>query len=89
MVDGAALAGERVLAELQPGHPDGMKVDSEGRLYVSSAGGIQVLSPTGEPLAEIALPGAVNFCFGGPDGDVLFITTDTAIHAAHLQAKGT
>lgn len=88
VVDGSSLAGERVLAELQPGHPDGMKVDSEGRLYVSSANGIQLLSPTGEPLAEIVVPGAVNFCFGGPGDDLLFITTDTAIHAAPLQAKG-
>jgi sugar lactone lactonase YvrE len=30
----------------------------------------------------------VNFCFGGPERDVLFITADTAIYAAHLQAKG-
>jgi gluconolactonase len=88
VVDGRALAGERVLAEIEPGYPDGMKVDAEGRLYVSFAGGVQMLSPTGEPLDEIALPGAVNFCFGGPDNDVLFITADTAIHAVHLSTKG-
>ena len=55
---------------------------------MSSAGGVQVLEPDGDLLGEIELPGAVNFSFGGPDRDVLFITTDTAICAAHLNAKG-
>ena len=47
-----------------------------------------MLSPDGSLLGEIELPGAVNFCFGGRDRNVLFITADTAIYAAHLQAKG-
>jgi sugar lactone lactonase YvrE len=39
-------------------------------------------------LGEISLPGAVNFTFGGPHRNVLFITADTAIWAAVLNAKG-
>jgi len=88
VVAGSRLAGERILAEIRAGYPDGMKTDAEGRLYVSSASGVQVLSPAGEQIGEIALPGAVNFCFGGREHDVLFITADTAVYAAHLQAKG-
>jgi gluconolactonase len=83
-----SLAGERVLAEFEPGHPDGIKVDSVGRIYASFPGGVRILDPDGARVGEIELPGAVNFCFGGPERDVLFITADTAIHAAHLQAKG-
>lgn len=30
----------------------------------------------------------MNFTFGGPDRDALFITTDTAVWAAELKAKG-
>jgi gluconolactonase len=82
------LAGERVLAEFEPSHPDGIKVDSEGRIYASFPGGVRILEPDGESIGEIELPGAVNFCFGGPDRDVLFITADTAIYAVQLQAKG-
>jgi gluconolactonase len=83
-----SLAGERVIAEFEPHHPDGLKADSEGRLYASFPGGVRILEPDGAPVGELELPGAVNFCFGGPQRDVLFITADTAIHAAHLQAKG-
>jgi gluconolactonase len=86
--DGGRLERERVFAEFEPGHPDGIKVDSDGRVYASFPGGVRILEPDGQPCGELDLPGAVNFCFGGPERDVLFITADTAIYAAHLQAKG-
>jgi gluconolactonase len=89
VLDDGRLGGERVLAQFEPPHPDGIKVDSEGRLYASFPGGVRILDPDGARIGEIELPGAVNFCFGGPERDVLFITADTAIYAAHLQAKGT
>jgi gluconolactonase len=62
-----------------PEHPDGVKVDEDGRIYASASTGVQIVDPSGELAGEIDLPGAVNFTFGG---GVLFITTDTAIWAA-------
>jgi gluconolactonase len=82
------LAGERLFAVTTPGFPDGLKVDSEGRVYASSFSGVQVLDLAGQLLGEIRLPGAVNFCFGGPEQNLLFITTDCAIWFAELAAKG-
>ena len=82
------LAGERLLAVTTPGFPDGLKVDSEGRVYASSFSGVQVLDPSGQLIGEIRLPGAVNFCFGGPERNLLFITTDSAVWVAELAAKG-
>jgi gluconolactonase len=76
-----AGASTRVLAVI-PGEPDGLKTDAEGRVYVSAASGVQVLDAGGGLVGEIHLPGAVNFCFGGPRRDVLFITTDDAVWAA-------
>jgi gluconolactonase len=78
----------RVVAVGGREHPDGVKVDTAGRIYVSAPSGIQVLDPSGVLLGEISLPGAVNFTFGGPDHNVLFITADSAIWAAVLNAKG-
>jgi gluconolactonase len=88
VLEDGRLAGERVFAEIEPGFPDGIKVDAAGRVYASSFSGVQVFAPDGSRIGEIELPGAVNFCFGGPERNVLFITADTAIYAAHLQAKG-
>jgi gluconolactonase len=89
VVHGRHLAGRRMFAEVSPGVPDGIKVDTAGRVYSSSFSGVQVFDPGGERLYEIELPGAVNFTFGGPGRDVLFITADTAIWAAAPDAKGT
>jgi gluconolactonase len=86
--DGRHLAGERLFAVTTPGFPDGVKVDDGGRVYASAFSGVQVFNPAGDLLGQIHLPGAVNFTFGGPAGNVLFITTDTAIWAAVLQATG-
>jgi len=82
------LTGRRRLAVGTPGHPDGLKVDSSDRIYASARGGVRVLAPSGDLLGEIELPGTVNFTFGGPGGNVLYITTDTAVWAAVLNAKG-
>jgi gluconolactonase len=87
-VDGGRLSDGRLFAVTTPGFPDGLKVDADGRVYASSFSGVQVFAADGELIGEIGLPGAVNFAFGGPDRNVLFITTDTAVWAAVLNAKG-
>jgi gluconolactonase len=87
VVNDRRLVDRRVVAVTSPEHTDGIKVDRAGRIYVSAPSGIEVLAATGERLGEIHLPG-VNFTFGGPAGNVIFITADTAIWAAVLNARG-
>jgi gluconolactonase len=86
--DGWRLDGDRLFAVTNPGFPDGLKVDSFGRVFASAFSGVQIFAPGGALLGEVRLPGAVNFTFGGADRSTLFITTDTAIWAAALGAKG-
>jgi gluconolactonase len=88
VVDGLHLANERLFCVTTPGFPDGIKVDSDGRVYASAFSGVQVFSPDGELIGEIELPGAVNFTFGARDQNVLFITADDAVWAAVLAATG-
>jgi gluconolactonase len=85
VVDGERLANGRLFATITPGFPDGIKVDADGRIYVSCFSGVQIFTPDGEQVDEIELPGAVNFVFAD---STLLITTDTAIWAAELSAKG-
>jgi gluconolactonase len=86
-VAGGRLENERVFADPIPGFPDGLKVDPDGNVYVSSSGGVLVFSPGGELFGEIELPGAVNFAFGA-NSDVLYVTTDDAVWRAVLDLKG-
>ena len=88
VLDGRHLSAGRLFAVTTPGFPDGIKVDDEGRVYVSAFSGVQVFNPAGDLIGEIHLPGAVNFTFGSPSRNVLFITTDTDIWAAVLRATG-
>jgi gluconolactonase len=88
VIEGRRLGAGRLFAVTLPGFPDGIKVDAEERVYASSFDGVHVFAPDGELIGEIALPGAVNFTFGGAGRNILFITTDTAIWAAVLQATG-
>jgi gluconolactonase len=85
---GGNLINRRRLAVSTPEHPDGLKTDSDGRICASYSGGVQVLDPRGDLIGEIELPGAVNFTFGGPKRNVLYITADTAVFAAVLNTKG-
>jgi len=88
VVDGRQLRNTRLFAVVNPGIPDGIKIDQEGRVYTSSAAGVQVFTPDGDLLGEIRVPGVANFTFGGPANNVLFILGDTQIWQARLQARG-
>jgi gluconolactonase len=85
---GRQLTNDRLVAVVTPGIPDGLKTDSAGRVYSSSSTGVKVYDPQGRLLGEILVPGSSNFCFGGPENNLLFILNDTAIWAATLNARG-
>ncbi len=89
VVDGTRCERGRTIAVIEPGVPDGFRVDVEGRLWTSSADSVQVLSATGELLARIPVPEVVaNVCFGGPDGSTLFIAASTSLYAIDTATRG-
>jgi len=88
VLDSRHLGPGRLFAVTTPGFPDGITVDRGGRVYASASSGVQVYSRAGDLIGQIRLPGTVNFTFGGPGGQVLFITTDTAVWAAVLATTG-
>ena len=79
-----SVANGRVFAELvsdaPEGAPDGMKVDTEGRVFCTGPGGCWVYSPSGEHLGTIVLPEVpANCAFGGDDYRTLFFTARTSV----------
>ena len=79
VLDGRRLANPRTVAILPAEHPDGLAVDAAGRVYASTTGGLRVVAPSGETLAEIDLPGAVNLTWREPDRRALYVTADAAV----------
>lgn len=79
-VDGTTLSGGAVFAEIEPGVPDGLRVDHEGFVWTSAMDGIRCLSPEGACLGKILLPSPTsNLCFGGADGTDMFITSSDKV----------
>ncbi len=89
VVDGRRLANGRRLADVSPGVPDGFRVDVHGMLYTSALDGVHVLHPDGTDLGRILVPEKVgNVCFGGVDGDLLFIAASSSLYAIRLATRG-
>lgn len=57
-----------------PGNADGLRLDSEGRVYTTGPGGLMVLSPEGKLVGNLPGRGFSNLAFGGKDGRTLLIT---------------
>lgn len=70
-----STANRRAFAKLEAGgNGDGMAVDDEGRLYVTSSPGVQVFSPDGGYLGLIPTPRRpITVAFAGPDKRTLYI----------------
>lgn len=79
----------QVFAVLPAGVPDGMRVDTEGRLYVAGLDGVYVYKPDGLLLGKLLVPEMVtNICFGGAGRRTLFITACSSLYAFDLAAVG-
>ncbi|WP_020533111.1 SMP-30/gluconolactonase/LRE family protein [Flexithrix dorotheae] len=71
---------------------DGLKCDRDGRIYVTSKSGIQVMDQLGRVHAIIPTPktkGQVsNLCFGGPNFDILYVTCHDKVYKRKVKVKG-
>lgn len=69
---------------------DGIKCDREGRIYVASKPGIQVLDQTGRVNAILPLPSgqASNLCFGGKNFDTMYVTCNDKVYRRKFNVKG-
>ena len=68
------------------GNTDGMAIDAEGNLFVTSAAGVEVFAPDGTRRGVIEIPEqATNCTFGGPDNNTLFVTGATGLYSVELQ----
>jgi len=91
--DAGGLSRKRVFVDMTdtPGEqmPDGMKVDTEGRCYITGPDGVWVLDPEGNHLGTIVVPELpTNVAFGGDDYGTMLIAAKTSIYSVHLKTTG-
>jgi len=70
--------------------PDGLRCDRDGRVYVATRMGIQVLDQTGRVNLILPMPSgqASNCCFGGPGFNILYVTCGTKVYRRELKVHG-
>ncbi len=70
--------------------PDGLRCDRDGRVYVTSRLGIQVLDQMGRVNAILPVPTgqASNCYFGGADFSVLYVTSRDKVYRRKLKVHG-
>jgi sugar lactone lactonase YvrE len=91
LVNGRLFAETPLPETLDPedGPPDGMKVDGEGHLYVTSIGGIWIFDARGKPLGVIGVPESpANLAWGDGDWRTLYITARTSLYRIRLAVPG-
>ena len=82
-----AAANRREFAQVAGG--DGLAVDSEGRLYVATAQGIQVVSPRGAVLGLIPTPVRIqSIAFAGVDRRSLYAVGQGSVYRIALRVAG-
>ena len=65
--------------------------DTDGRPYIATYAGVQVMDRNGRVTAILPLPGgapATSLCFGGPDFQTLYVTSGEKIYRIRLRSTG-
>lgn len=87
-------ANGRVLCELRQKNGessggDGLTIDTNGNLYITSSLGIQVVAPDGKILGVISIPEQpANVTFGGSDRKTLYVTARKSVYSVPMEATG-
>ncbi len=86
---GNRLSGGKVFTEINPGIPDGFRVDTDGNLWVTAQKQVQIYSPQAVLIGRINTPKTpANVTFGGPKNNWLFIAATDSMHLLHTMANG-
>jgi gluconolactonase len=89
VVDSRWTKNGRVFAIIEPGQPDGLRVDEHGNVFTTSQDSVQVYSCDATPLGKILVPETcANLTFGGKERHRLFITAGHSLYAIDLQTRG-
>lgn len=82
------VANGKVFCVIDSGIPDGIRCDSEGRVWSSAHDGVHIFAPDGSLIGKILVPEPpANLCFGGKNGKTLFITARTSLYAIETSQK--
>ena len=87
-----SLSNNRMFCDMSsadPGVPDGLKVDTAGRVLCVGSGGLWIIAPSGEVIGVIRMPEVVrNLAFGGPGFRTLYLTPGGSLSKLEMKTPG-
>lgn len=87
--EGGKLRDRGVFADCTAGFFDGLRIDSDGRLWTSAGDGVHCYHPDGTLIGKIRIPEVVaNVCFGGAKRNYLYICGTTSLYGVRLPVNG-
>ena len=84
-VEGKRLKNRRDVAEINPGIPDGLRIDKQGVIYCSCESGIIVLLSDGTYLGRFIVDKATPNCTFGDNQKTLFITASNSLYRLTIE----
>jgi len=86
---GTGLTGGDVFARCEAGTFDGIRLDSDGRVWAAAGDGLHCFDPDGTLLGKLHVPEVVaNLTFGGPQRNHLFICGTSSVYSIRVSARG-
>ena len=83
------LSGGGIFHKVSPGYADGMRCDSDGRVWTSAGDGVHCLDPSGALLGKVLTGGVVsNLAFGGRFRSRMFICASHRLMAIYTNVRG-
>jgi gluconolactonase len=87
--EGGKLSGGKEFADCTAGRFDGMRFDSDGRLWAATDDGVHCLDVDGTLIGKVKIPEICsNVCFGGPKRNYLYITATNSLYGVMLHVNG-
>ena len=89
VAENGKLSGGKEFADCTAGRFDGMRFDTEGRLWAATDDGVHCLAPDGTLIGKVKIPEICsNVVFGGPKRNTLYVTATNSLYAVMLHVNG-
>jgi gluconolactonase len=87
--ENGTLTGGEIFATCDNGGFDGVRLDSDGRVWAAAHDGLHCFAPDGTRIGKLRMPEICsNFTFGGARGNELFITASSSLYTLRVTVNG-
>lgn len=83
------LSNGHVFANITNGYPDGIRCDSQGRVWSTGGDGAYIFATDGHQIGHIKFQLIANLCFGGPEYKTLFMVGQPNVVSMPVLVAGT